>query len=180
MTELVLDGATPRQQEFIKSLLKERNYEVGAVTINSPKEASNLIRRILLAPKKPLQQVDSELFEALSSVQKSKYAVPTSELFLELFDEVINNDLLFLEVKERDNNLQIRRLHGAVGSFSRTELSRGDSLKILKVIAQDPYKYAKMFGEHYSCCGKCSAELTDEKSRKYLLGPDCRKAFGIL
>ena len=177
---LILDGATPRQQEFIKSLIQERDYKLSdAVVINSTKEASNFIKDLLRAPKKSLEVRDPELFGALSSVQKSKYAVPTSELFLELFDEVIDNDLLFLEVKEHQDNLQIRRLHGAVGSFTRTELSRKDSLQILNIISQDTYKYARLFGENYSCCGKCSAELTDEISRKYQLGPDCRKAFGF-
>jgi hypothetical protein len=48
----------------------------------------------------------------------------------------------------------------------------------MNIISQDPYKYAKIFGQHYSCCGSCGAELTDPVSRELQLGPECRKKFG--
>ncbi len=175
-----LAGATPRQQDFIASLLSEREYTLGDVAINSPREASALIAELLRAPRRAVaRQTDTELFEALSSVQKSKYAIPTSELFLELLDENVTGDLLFVEVREYRGTTYIRRLHGSVGDFNRSKLSRKDSLTILRHIARDAYKYARTFGEHYSCCGKCGAALTDERSRALLLGPDCRKAFGL-
>lgn len=174
-----LAGATERQQTFIASLLAEREYTLGDVVISSPREASALIDALLRAPKRAnARRGDQELFEALSSVQKSRYAIPTSEMFLETLDENIAGDLLFVEVREYRGTLYIRRLHGSVGGFSRTKLSRKDSLVILRHIARDAYKYARTFGEHYSCCGKCGAELTDERSRALLLGPECRKAFG--
>lgn len=172
-----LSGATPRQVEFIKSLLDERIYTLSEnLVINSSSQASNLIRSLLQSPKKIKE--DAELFGALSSVPKARYAIPTSEIFLDTLDGKVNGDLLFVEVKERDRVLQIRRLHGSTGGFSRSTLSRNDSLTILGHIAQEPYKYTRLFGEHYSCCGKCGAELTDEVSRSLFLGPHCRKAFG--
>lgn len=179
-----LAGATPRQRDFIIDLLAARDYVLGTHEIvTSAKEASNLISKLLAAPKKPVQKVekkrDEELFEALCAVQKSKYAIPVSELVLDFFDEKIENDLLFVEVREYQGTLYIRRLHGSVGDFTRSKLSRRDSLVILGHIARDTYKYAKLFGEHYSCCGKCGAPLTDEVSRRLQLGPDCRKAFGF-
>lgn len=172
-------GATERQQSFILDLLETREYDNLEFIINSPKEASNLIDALLKAPKKAKAHKDTELFEALSAVQKSKYAIPVSELILDFFDEKIDNDLLFIEVREYNGTLYLRRLHGSVGSFVRTKLSRKDTLVILRHIAQDTYKYAKLFGMHYSCCGKCGADLTDETSRRYQLGPDCRKAWGF-
>lgn len=175
-----LSGATPRQAEFITELLESRNYVIGDTVVNSPKEASDLISRLLSAPFKTKETtIDKELFEALSAVQKSKYAIPTNELILDFFDEKIHTDMLFVEVKEYRDKLTIRRLHGSVGDFMRTRLSRKDSLSILRHIAHDTYKYARLFGEHFSCCGKCSAPLTDDKSRRLQLGPDCRKAFGL-
>lgn len=174
-----LAGATPRQQEFIIDLLAKREYTLGDVVIDSPKAASNLIDTLLKAPLKAKADRDEELYEALCKVQKSKYAVPTAELIMDFFDEKIDNDLLFVEVREYEGRLYIRRLHGAPGAFNRSKLSRRDSLAVLAQIAQDTYKYARLFGEHYQCCGKCGAELTDEKSRKFQLGPDCRKAWGF-
>ena len=180
-----LAGATPRQRDFIIDLLANRDYVLGThETVNSAQEASSLISKLLAAPKKaPAARAavkrDEELLEALSAVQKSKYAIPVSELILDFFDENIDNDLLFVEVREYQNTLYIRRLHGSVGGFTRSKLSRRDSLAILRHIARDTYNYAKLFGQHYSCCGKCGADLTDEVSRRLQLGPDCRKAFGF-
>lgn len=176
-----LEGATPRQRDFINDLLARRDYVLGVEQIKSPQEASELISKLLKAPKKatPVIKRDEELFEALSAVQKSKYAIPTAELILDFFDEKIENDLLFVEVREYEKTLYIRRLHGAVGGFTRTKLSRRDSLVILQHLAKNTYEYARLFGEHYSCCGKCGADLTDEKSRRLQLGPECRKAFGF-
>lgn len=178
-TSVRLEGATPRQKEFIEKLLSERTY-AGSIQVDSPSQASRLITELLRAPRKSVRDtVDTELFEALSAVQKSKYAIPTSEILLDFFDKTIDNDLLFVEVKEHLGKLQIRQLHGAVGDFTRTKLSRKDALVILRHIAQDTYKYARLFGEHFVCCGKCAAPLTDEKSRKLQLGPICQKAFGF-
>jgi hypothetical protein len=178
-----LAGATQRQQEFIADLLAKRVYTLGDIVIDSPKAASALIDALLKAPMKPRGEVrgarDQELYEALCKVQKSKYAVPTAELIMDFFDEKVDNDLLFVEVREYEGTRYIRRLHGAPGSFNRSKLSRSDSLAVLAQITQDTYKYARLFGEHYQCCGKCGAELTDAKSRKLQLGPDCRKAWGF-
>jgi hypothetical protein len=178
-----LAGATHNQQEFITSLLRKRDYTLGDVVINTPQEASALIKELLAAPLLPRAVYtppvrDEELFEALSSVQKSFYALPTSELFLDVMDEKISGDLLFVQVREYEKTLYLRRLHGSVGGFTRTKMSRKDSLIILRKIAEDSYKYSRAFGEHYQCCGKCGAELTDAQSRKLMLGPTCRKVFG--
>jgi hypothetical protein len=50
---------------------------------------------------------------------------------------------------------------------------------IVETIEYDPYKYARLFGEHYTCCGSCGAPLTDNKSRELMLGPECRKKFSL-
>lgn len=178
-----LAGATPRQQEFIADLLAKREYSLGDVVINNAREASALIEKLLKAPLKAKAVVgrkrDEELYEALSKVQKSKYAIPTAELVMDFFDERVDNDLLFVEVREYNGTLYLRRLHGSLGSFVRSKMTRKDTLAVLAHIAQDTYKYARLFGEHYQVCGKCGAELTDEKSRKLQLGPECRKAWGF-
>jgi hypothetical protein len=95
--------------------------------------------------------------------------------FLPKFDD---RHLLFLEIREYMGNLYMRRLTGAVGGFTRHKVPSKDSVAIMNIIAQDPYKYAKIFGQHYSCCGSCGAELTDPVSRDLQLGPECRKKFG--
>lgn len=180
MTDLTtaLAGATTKQAAFITSLLAERDFALGSRVVNSPREASALIEDLLAAPRKPKAERPADALTALlNSVQKSKYALAVDGLLL--MDERVNGDLLFVEVKEYNGHRYLRRLHGSVGDFTRTKMSREDSLIVLNAIARDPYAHARAFGEHFRCCGKCAAPLTDERSRALQLGPDCRKEFGL-
>ncbi len=185
---MVKDAASEKQVAFIDSLLNERELDAIQVTsfrsmlpTMTKKQASGMIDILLRQPKR-VEKVPgakkSLLQEALSKAPKSKYAVPVSELDISLEDTPLTGDLLFIEVKEYMNNLYMRRLTGSVGGFTRHKVPSQDSIVIMDIIAKDPYKYAKIFGQHYSCCGGCGAELTDPVSRDLQLGPECRKKFG--
>ena len=185
---MVKDAASEKQVAFIDSLLNERELDAVQVTsfrsmlpTMTKKQASGMIDILLRQPKR-VEKVPgatkSLLQEALSKAPKSKYAVPVSELDISLEDTPLTGDLLFIEVKEYMNNLYMRRLTGSVGGFTRHKVPSQDSIVIMDIIAKDPYKYAKIFGQHYSCCGSCGAELTDPVSRDLQLGPECRKKFG--
>ena len=185
---MVKDAASEKQVAFIDSLLNERELDAVQVTsfrsmlpTMTKKQASGMIDILLRQPKR-VEKVPgatkSLLQEALSKAPKSKYAVPVSELDISLEDTPLTGDLLFIEVKEYMNNLYMRRLTGSVGGFTRHKVPSQDSIVIMNIIAKDPYKYAKIFGQHYSCCGSCGAELTDPVSRDLQLGPECRKKFG--
>ena len=185
---IVKDAASEKQVAFIDSLINER--ELDAITVSSfrsslptltKKQASGMIDLLLRLPQRSTKvpgATKSLLQEALSKAPKSKYAVPVSELDISLEDTPLTGDLLFIEVKEYMNNLYMRRLTGSVGGFTRHKVPSQDSIVIMDIIAKDPYKYAKIFGQHYSCCGSCGAELTDPVSRDLQLGPECRKKFG--
>lgn len=178
-----LAGATESQKKFINDLLDERIHGEMYDVVSSPADASRLISRLLGMPRKPkavfFPKVDEELQTALKSIPKAKYAIPTSELFQETLKFRLTGDLLFVELSEYRGRLYFKRLFGALGSFSRSPLQRDDALLLMRHIAVDAYRYTKLFGEHYACCGRCSAELTDERSRELLLGPQCRKYFGL-
>ena len=185
---IVKDAASEKQVAFIDSLLTER--ELDAIQVSSfrsmlptltKKQASGTIDLLLRLPQKATKVPGADksvLQEALSSAPKSKYAIPASELDISLEGTPLTGDLLFIEVKEYMGNLYMRRLTGSVGGFTRHRVPSQDSITIMNLISQDPYKYAKIFGEHYSCCGSCGAELTDPVSRDLQLGPECRKKFG--
>lgn len=185
---IVKDAASEKQVAFIDSLLTER--ELDAIQVSSfrsmlptltKKQASGTIDLLLRLPQKATKVPGADksvLQEALSSAPKSKYAIPVSELDISLEGTPLTGDLLFIEVKEYMGNLYMRRLTGSVGGFTRHRVPSQDSVTIMNVISQDPYKYAKIFGQHYSCCGSCGAELTDPVSRDLQLGPECRKKFG--
>lgn len=178
-----LAGATDAQKKYIADLMEERVFiQSGDVIVSSPMDASRFIGKLLGLPRKPKaympKAVDKEMQDALQSIPKAKYAIPTSELFPETLKMHLSGDLLFVELGEYRGRLQFKRLFGAPGSFSRGFMVREDALLLIRVIAADPYRYTRLFGEHYRCCGRCGAELTDERSRELLLGPQCRKYFG--
>jgi hypothetical protein len=185
---IVKDAASEKQVAFIDSLINER--ELDAIQVSSfrsmlptltKKQASSTIELLLRLPQRSTKvpgATKSLLQEALSKAPKSKYAVPVDELDISLEDTPLNGDLLFLEIREYMGNLYMRRLTGSVGGFTRHKVPSQDSIVIMDIIAKDPYKYAKIFGQHYSCCGSCGAELTDPVSRDLQLGPECRKKFG--
>lgn len=184
MTETMIQATGP-QVNFVKTLLAERAIEdvnwaeeiaekIAARTL-SKTEASDVIGKLLKAKRLPK---NPELQSILSSIPKSKYAIPVEELDV-FVDEKVNGDLIFIEVKEYMGTLYMRRLHGSLGGFTRSKLSVNDVKELVNIIAKDAVKYARIFGEHYSCCGKCGAELTDPISRKLQFGPTCRAEFGL-
>lgn len=197
----VLEVASEKQVKFLDDLMVQR--EIPAVILNvfleqrpslTKKQASGYISMFLgfpnaaevknvagLTPEQEARQrLFAELNEALQLVPKSKYAIPVSELMLDFMKNPVHGDLVFLEVKEYMKRLQMNKLFGSVGAFTRVRPDVEDALAFVRVIQKDPYKYARKFAEHYKCCGKCGAELTDPRSRELMLGPDCRRAFGFV
>jgi hypothetical protein len=178
--------ASEKQQAFITSLVDDRECDKAAILAELPfmskKKASEVIDRLLSSPKRAKAgAVAPKGNPSVSDMIKSKYAIPTAE-FAIVSDlpglDSVKGDLLFLEVKEYKGTVYMRRLHGAPGSFVRSKMPREAEDALAGIIKADAYRFTKLFGEHYRCCGKCGAELTDEKSRALMLGPDCRKAFG--
>jgi hypothetical protein len=199
--------ATDKQIKYLDDLAEVRDiseamrsdYQARKATLDK-KKASELIGTFLKFPKKPKQlplplptpevnyselvkkQVPNlygQLIDALRTIPMSKYAIPVSELMVDLLKDPVHGDLVFLEVKEYKEKVYMKRLFGAPGAFSRVKPNVEDALAFVGIIQQDSYKYTKLFAEHYQCCGKCGAELTDPTSRKLMLGPECRKAFGL-
>jgi hypothetical protein len=189
MTTSITYAASPKQASFITDLLASREVDPElAETLEraiaddtlSKSDASRHIDALIGLPKrKAASSTSSPMQTLLASVPKSRYAVPTDALELTDADDSFSGDLAFLEVREYMGTLYMRQLHGAPGRFSRSKLSAASVKAIIGIIAADPYRYTRMFGEHYACCGSCGAELTDQRSRELQLGPECRKKFGF-
>ena len=188
--------ATERQVAFLRDLLGTRVAPewVATTILRTPAldtlaraEASRLIDALLPAPRKSVEAYTpaasparAGLAEALSAIPKSKYAVPAGHLAGALQDYTLTNDLLFVEVREYRGTLFMRRLSGAPGAFSRARFTARDTLAVARVLAQRPVEYITQFGQHYTCCGRCAAPLTDSASRARFLGPDCARQLGVL
>jgi len=175
LNELLDSREIPASDPILKAFTVDR---FNALSTISKRSASAAISALLSLPKLPTPTASS-LQHVLAWVPKSKYAVPTDELDMApLQGTPLTGDLLFVEVREYEKVLYMRRLTGAPGAFNRDKVPHADALIIIDLIAKDPYKYTRLFGENYACCGKCAAELTDPISRSMFLGPECRKAFG--
>ena len=179
--------ASDKQVSYVRDLILKREVDPDEAldvinTIDAglldKGRASELIERFIGMPRKK-NAVPSELDELLSRIPKSKYAVTAIELSAADIDEKIKDDLVFVEIKEYLGRRYIRRLFGSPGQFSRSTISAPMIKAIVETIEYDPYKYARLFGEHYTCCGSCGAPLTDNKSRELMLGPECRKKFSL-
>jgi hypothetical protein len=198
----VIEVASEKQIKFLDDLLNSKAVPATIVEVFTAqkatltkKQASGYISMFLGFPNgepaKPVgmvltpeqearQRLFAELNEALQTIPKSKYAIPVTELMLDFMKQPVHGDLVFLEVKEYMKRLQMNKLFGSVGAFSRVRPAVEDALAFVRIVQKDPYKYARNFAEHYKCCGKCGAELTDPRSRELMLGPDCRRAFGFV
>jgi len=175
INELLDSRVIPASDPILKAFTVDR---FSALSTISKRSASAVISTLLSLPKLPTPAASS-LQHVLARVPKSKYALPTDELDMApLQGTPLTGDLLFVEVREYEKVLYMRRLTGAPGAFNRDKVPHADALIIIDLIAKDPYKYTRLFGENYACCGKCGAELTDPISRSLFLGPECRKAFG--
>jgi hypothetical protein len=186
MTEMTFIPASDKQIGFLSDLLLNREYDedkkseisdlIECGTLDKA-SASLYIDALVNSPRVPT--VRSGMQELLASVPKSKYAIPTDELEEFELEDKFRGDISFFELKEFMGTLYVRQLHGAPGSFSRSAISAAGVRAVIALIQLDPYKYAKLFGTHYACCGSCGAELTDTRSRELQLGPECRKKFGF-
>lgn len=189
--------ATPAQRNFADTLIRERDVPAETVEmINrlfadpdaSPRRGgpiSEVIDGLLRRPRRAARAAAAApaahgaVFAAIDALEVSKYAIPAVDLPAALMPVVAGNDHLFVEVREYRGRKYLRRLHGAPGSFSRSKLPLAVTGDIAAVLTGHTLRYSQKFGELYTCCGVCGAELTDETSRALKLGPVCRQRWGL-
>lgn len=186
--------ASEAQVKFINDLFAKRDLPALVLAMKpdaskiSMTQASGLIdmlkgypvKAVAPAPDKAPGQSTYDLYkDELEKVPNSKYAIRTDMLKVALVGFPLHGDMLFLEVRTYKGRKSILRLTGAPGAFSRGRIAPATAITLLRIIATDPVRCAREFGEHYKVCGRCAAELTDPVSRATQFGPECRKAFGI-
>lgn len=189
--------ATERQISYLDDIIKMRDVPHGLVNLYKIKKAeggiskdiaSSFISTFLKAPLLSTARTAAnfserdekmkQLMELMETFPEAKYAIPADELMVDLLKRPIKNDLVFCELRKYRGRLYFKQLHGSPGWFSRSLFPVEDAIVFARIIQKDPYKYTRIFADHYRCCGRCGAELTDELSRETRLGPTCRKYFG--
>jgi len=117
-----------------------------------------------------------------SDVEQSSYALPNGTVPEETFRRLAGRhgeaEFIFFEVKLYRGKWYCKKLTGAPGRFSRSNISSGDQRALHDFLARgkDVQETAtRLFGYLYKICGVCKAELTDDYSREVSMGPHCRK-----
>ena len=62
-----------------------------------------------------------------------------------------------------------------LGGHQEQRMSRAAGEAILRKIALDPEAASQAYGREMGQCGRCGLPLTNDESRAYGIGPDCRK-----
>lgn len=179
-----MNEATTPQKDFLLALLRDREVPAefrleldkqwATLTKVGASMAIDAMKSFPFKPRGTVRFSDPVLLE----LPKSFYAIPAHQAEAVLGRDV-RGDLVFLEVSQWNGRTYMKRLFGAPGRFNRERMSRTEVAALAKLLSIDPVRYIKLFGEHFTVCGKCGAELTDQKSRETGFGPVCRKQLGL-
>lgn len=158
--------ASDKQVAYVSTLLAEREVpqdleEIAALESWTSEQASELIRGLKVAPRKPRD----EAVQVFPNVPDGRYAIPNSSG---------KGDLVFWKVWTRRDgsrgvDLQI--------SDDYLPVARAQAQGVLERIALDPKEASAQYGKEIGSCGVCGRTLTDETSREIGIGPVCRRRF---
>jgi Family of unknown function (DUF6011) len=130
--------------------------------------ASDIITKLKELPWKP-REMDSSIFKEMWEIEvdTGRYAIPGEDGKLRFYSVKRDGErmALWVDVWASDARYPIRAIP--------------QRIEILKEIAKDPIAAMKTFGNEIGKCGRCGRTLTDETSRAFGIGPDCRDILGL-
>lgn len=194
LTDLVRDRDVKPGKTAGECLAELTHWLANPAT--TQKDASDMIDRVKKLPKRAAPAPAAPAPSAWSktpypavpeAVPSAKFAV-LSELLTEIPGAWRTQEYLFFEVKKLHGRRVIRKLTGAPGRFNRTAIPAALASELYGHLEDEKFSFqaSKTFGEIYSVCGRCAAELTDDQSRERKFGPVCwdlmetwRKAAGV-
>lgn len=178
-----MNEATTPQKDFLLSLLRDREVpaDLRSELDTRWSDLTKAEASVAIGTLKglPFATRTSANADVLAKLPKSFYAIPSHIANVILKDEHVDNDYMFVVVAEYMGARYMRKVTGNVGGFMRHKMTPQDVRTTATLLSSEPLGFIKKFGELYSVCSKCGAELTTEKSRKALLGPDCAKMLGV-
>lgn len=182
--------ATTKQIDFLLRLMEERAIHPRLTRSDLEKftrgEASASIESLLAKPvlrSTPGATVTAgaarrSLTAILTGVDDGYYAIPS---------KTGTNDLDFIRVgtnqgRENPANKGKRRVQRVLGGHGNISITYGEAIEFAEAIAAlspaERLAAQLTFGREIGRCGRCGKSLTDETSRTYGLGPDCRNKVG--
>jgi len=157
-----VSGASPKQIDFITSLLRDRpGAWDGDVNTLSSSDASALIKRLLATPKSQAPKVATEIVT-------DGFYVDDSDVIYKVQRAVHGSGNLYAKVLDTDTGV-FEYAQGAIRTLG-TMVSKGTAHKLT-------LERAKALGHLYGRCIICGKTLTDETSIANGIGPVCAKRF---
>jgi len=183
---------SPKQIKFIEDLLAEKDVAKATgrtlALLEKPiddltgREPSWLIDDLIALPKKakPVAVAGVDKYEHLRDIVKSNYALTWEQLHTAGVAELTNgNKFAYFSVKPWKDRVFLDQLHGAPGSFNKTQLTKAQEVAVASLIKADPLAAGLLFSQKYTVCARCSSELTDDRSIDTGYGPTCRGYMGL-
>lgn len=192
---------TARQMDFIRRLAQERRLPLESTAPgmrNRGRYVANLTNPHLAgstnAATEPTTRQASAIIEWLLELPLAQERAPQQDETPDVpegrFALRLNGDdqLRFFKVDRPEEGRWAGRTFlseifgGGFGDDGRREpiRDRARRTEILNaILAVGPYKAAQCYGIELGHCGRCGRTLTDETSRAFGIGPDCREAWGI-
>jgi hypothetical protein len=164
---------SPKQRTFIANLASEREVpaqHTAAVAAAAEgtlahKDASPLIEALLALPK---TSTTATTGTSLPDVPAGHYATPS---------RTGNNDLDFWRVDRPTDGRWAGKtfVKRVIGGHEDQRVSFGETRQALEaILAAGLEEASRAYGQAIGRCGRCNRHLTDETSRAYGIGPDCR------
>lgn len=175
--KVVKDSEQGKLDTIMKCLrISEDPEEYGM----SKKKASELITWFLRQPDKPAEAARVHAGTALSG--EAKPADLKDGYYALKNVEGHKNEITFyrLRTPKQGNWTHMQFIDQVVGHGKRYPV-RGDArAKIQNLIReQGAVQAQQLYGQEIGACGRCGRELTDDTSRRFGIGPDCRQILGI-
>jgi hypothetical protein len=188
---------TAKQRGFILSLLAERNIShVEPARVDSlmkslrisedpeeygmgQRQASKVIEWLLKQPKRDAPS------NTIITSQRHADVKPTGlddGYYAVRGVEGHKNETSFYRLRspKQGNWVGCQFLDQVVGHGKRYPVKGDARAKIVALInEQGPIECRKLYGQEIGACGRCGRELTDDTSRRFGIGPDCRDILGI-
>ena len=171
--------ATERQRAFLHTLAAERpawadvnNVHSDVIDRMTKQQASSFIKQALEVPKENAGKPSPGKALFVTNVPEGHYAVDS---------ETGNNDLDFFRVDRPtegkwEGYTFVKRV---VGGHPDYRIHGKEAQAVLCRIEEAGVKEAALrYGKEIGRCCKCNRHLTDETSREFGMGPDCRSQVG--
>lgn len=164
--------ASEKQMRYLNDLLLERGMDpIPEAELQEMARSlvSARISQLLILPPAEIRVPATVDYKAISA---GFYAIPGRD----------GRPLDFYKVERPDKgkwagHIFLKMVVGGKPDFKIRDRAR--IAEVLAAIAVNPDEAAYRYGQEIRQCNKCNIPLTDETSRMYSRGPDCRKKYGI-